>query len=405
MVRYVLDNNVVEEAKERLRFIYDEFEHVLINISGGKDSTVLFHLAMEVAREKGRLPLKVLWIDQEVEWQATADMCERLLTHPDVEPWWFQMPISMTNNANSTLRFTECWNEADRDKWMREQHPLSIKENKYGTTRFNELFAAILKHHFPNERACHVAGIRAEESPLRLIGMTNAACYKHITWGKNYQDGLHYNFYPIYDWGFRDVWKYIHEQGLEYNPIYDEMYRLGVNVQDMRISSLHHEISIKGLLNVQEIEPETWERLTVRAYGVNTIKHLKENAFKCPDELPPMFESWEEYALFLMDRLVPDPEHRELIERQWNKYLPIYRGEKIRPRFIRAVIDTILSADWDLTKLNNFHGNPAARRYRIFVKKLYTPATRSDQQGFKWFTDEEVEQFRTELEEWKSSRQ
>ena len=38
-------------------------------MSGGKDSAVLFNLAMTVAKERNRLPLKVFWLDQEAEWK------------------------------------------------------------------------------------------------------------------------------------------------------------------------------------------------------------------------------------------------------------------------------------------------------------------------------------------------
>ena len=68
-----LENNVFEEALERVRFIYDNHDDVIVSMSGGKDSTVLFNLALMVAKERNRLPVKVFWLDQEAEWQATVD--------------------------------------------------------------------------------------------------------------------------------------------------------------------------------------------------------------------------------------------------------------------------------------------------------------------------------------------
>lgn len=53
-----LQNNVFDEALERLRMIFDGHDDVIVSMSGGKDSTVLFRMALMVAQERGRLPPK-----------------------------------------------------------------------------------------------------------------------------------------------------------------------------------------------------------------------------------------------------------------------------------------------------------------------------------------------------------
>ena len=74
-----LEKNVYEEALDRIRFIFDNHDDVIVSMSGGKDSTVLFHMAYIVASERGRLPVKVFWLDQEAEWQATVDYMSGIL--------------------------------------------------------------------------------------------------------------------------------------------------------------------------------------------------------------------------------------------------------------------------------------------------------------------------------------
>ena len=45
MLRQVyINKTVLEAAKERISYIFDEFENIIVSVSGGKDSTVLAHM-------------------------------------------------------------------------------------------------------------------------------------------------------------------------------------------------------------------------------------------------------------------------------------------------------------------------------------------------------------------------
>lgn len=48
-----------EEAKNRIRWLYDEFDEVIVFVSGGKDSEVIMHLTHEIAEERGKTPVVV----------------------------------------------------------------------------------------------------------------------------------------------------------------------------------------------------------------------------------------------------------------------------------------------------------------------------------------------------------
>lgn len=142
--------NVLEASLDRIRYLFDEFPNVIVSFSAGKDSTVTLNLALQVAREKGRLPLKVMWLDQEAEWQGTADYARSIMYSPDIEPLWFQIPMVITNNASSYSRYSKCWDPTEEDKWIHPKDPISLKENKYKTDRFHELFTNITKVEFPD---------------------------------------------------------------------------------------------------------------------------------------------------------------------------------------------------------------------------------------------------------------
>lgn len=344
---------VLEEARDRIRFLFDEFDEIIVQTSGGKDSTVIYELCKEIAIEKNRLPIRLMWIDQEAEWQGTEDYVSKIMRDPDVIPMWFQMPMVITNNASSENRYNNCW--AEGEKWIREQSDISIKENKYKEIRFHNLFEAIMRVEMAGKKACYIAGVRTEESPKRLMALTSKAVYKWATWGKKYAKKTeHYVFYPIYDWSYTDVWKYIHEKKAAYNAIYDKMHQHGVDILNMRVSNLHHETAIQSLLIVQEIEPETWVKLSARIDGANTIKHLKKHAFTCPKEIPYMFASWEEYGLYLLDNMVKKQEDRSALMRIIEKDKAIFTDEAIAKEYWVTLINTVLSNDFDTTKLTNF---------------------------------------------------
>jgi predicted phosphoadenosine phosphosulfate sulfurtransferase len=56
-IKHYRDVNVLEAARNRINLVFDNFERIYVAFSGGKDSTVMFHLVMEAAiARKRRLP-------------------------------------------------------------------------------------------------------------------------------------------------------------------------------------------------------------------------------------------------------------------------------------------------------------------------------------------------------------
>lgn len=347
------ETNVYEASLERIRYLFDEFPEVIVNHSGGKDSTTIFHLAMKIAKEKGRLPLKVCFIDQEAEWQGTIDHIEKVMNHKDVEPLWYQMPLRLFNSTSTIDPWLYCWEEGK--EWIREKSDISIKQNDYGTDTFKDLFDSIIKRDYKGKKCCRLTGVRTEESPARAIGLTYNKTYKWITWGKKVTEGFHYNFCPIYDWSYTDVWKFIEDNGFEYNKIYDYMYRYGVPINKMRVSNVHHETSFHHLYTLQELEPETWEKISERISGVNTAGQLQENGFRIkPKQLPTMFDNWKEYRDYLLENIITDVKYKEIYRKKFEQMDKKFYGYMNMNKLYLAEINTMMANDYHFTKLENF---------------------------------------------------
>lgn len=69
--KHYQDADVHAATLSRLRLVFRNFERVCVAFSGGKDSSVTLQLALDVARELGRSPVDVLFIDLEGQYQAT----------------------------------------------------------------------------------------------------------------------------------------------------------------------------------------------------------------------------------------------------------------------------------------------------------------------------------------------
>jgi predicted phosphoadenosine phosphosulfate sulfurtransferase len=349
-LKFYREENVFDAAMTRFRWLFDEFENIVVNFSGGKDSTVCLNLALAVAEEKGRLPLPVLFLDQEAEWQNVIDYIRVVMTDPRIKPMWLQVPFKIFNATSTREPWLYCW-EPGRE-WVRDKEPISIRENPFGTDRFHEMFGAVFRYYFPDSPAIHIAGVRAEESPARMKGLTSYETYKGETWGKvEDKRRQHFTMYPIYDWSYTDVWKAIHDNRWPYCKLYDYMYQYGVPVPNMRVSNVHHETAVRQLFFLQEIEGDTWNRITSRISGINTAGQLQDKFFK-PKDLPPMFADWYEYRDHLLENLVPD-EHREQMRRSFAAWDARY-VEEIQPQLVRTQIGAILANDYEGTKLTVF---------------------------------------------------
>lgn len=310
------EQNVFDEALDRIRMIFDYHDDVIVSMSGGKDSTVLFNLALMVAREKNRLPLKVFWLDQEVEWQRTVDYMDYVMRMPEVKPYWFQIPFDFTNSLSPNENFIRVWDEKQSEKWVHKKSDISIKENPSKYVRFHDLVSYLPEYCVESENSAVLVGMRTQESLNRRMAISAGKAYfRGETWCQKKRGKIQV-FWAIYDFSSDDIWTAIAKNKWRYNEVYDIMYRWGVPKERMRVSALIHETAWHSIEMLQEFEIETYNKFVRRVPGVSTFNHGFDEGGIIPKQLPFAFKNWKEYRDYLLVHIVK-PEYWDLFKRRW----------------------------------------------------------------------------------------
>jgi predicted phosphoadenosine phosphosulfate sulfurtransferase len=370
-IRGVVD--VLTATQKRITYLFDHYDNISLSFSGGKDSTALFHLVNEEAKKRNRKFI-LYFQDQEAEYQGTVEFVEWAMTQPNVSPLWYQVPIFMTNAASHQQLFLWAWGPGE--KWVREKHPIAIHsiDKKYPKRfhKFNLWVGQNLRK--LKGKSVSIIGLRAEESPDRRFVMFGEN--SELFWLR--RKNKPHKAYPIIDWKYTDVWKYIIEGGFKYNRIYDKMYMLGGNLKLFRVSNLVHEKAFRCLSDLQELEPETYDKLEERLQGVHTAAiYGKENLMYSIKTLPKNFKSWKEYKDFLLENIHPDL--KKLFQYQWSRF-----GDTDDVGACKYMVKRILLCDWEgnvtwsrdfdfnYTKEQILHKNKLKREDEIIKKWMET---------------------------------
>lgn len=326
------NQTVLQAVADRMEFIFDNFETIVVSVSGGKDSTVLAHLALAEAHRRERA-VGLFFLDEEVVYQSTVEQIRYLMNlfPENTKPYWLQVPFHLTNATSQEEGQLIAWEPGRHKEWMRSKEPTSIQHPMWSvetqTVRdknkgfgFYDVIANF-ERCFTN--SAFLVGLRAAgESPnrWRAVVKNPVDVNGHSTyWGT--KKGCNVALYPLYDFNYYDIWRYIHEQNLRYSKIYDYQFKKGFPVNRMRVSSLIHEKSFESICDLPEFEPKTYAQLQRRIKGIRFAQETGRNAkmFKVR-KLPKNFTSWITYRDSLLDAY-PDLSKRSIFTNRFSRQL------------------------------------------------------------------------------------
>lgn len=317
--------NVYEAALQRVKFIFNEFDNVLIAFSGGKDSGITLNLFYDYAVKNNLThKLAVYHEDYEGGYPQTFEFIDRMFNAMhDIRKYWLCLPIKAACSASMHQTSWIPWDQDKKDIWIRKMPRFNYVINednvwfpfKKGTSGF-DLRIQFSKEFAKNHgKTAVIVGIRADESLSRLAIITSqhrSEMYKNKRFSKIVGENT-VNFYPIYDWKTSDVWVANARFGWDYNRLYDLFYQAGLRASEMRTASPFHAAGQKNLILYKTICPNTWAKMIGRVNGVNfTGIYGGTTAMGWRNVNKPKHFTWKEYAEFLMKTLPHDTRERLL---------------------------------------------------------------------------------------------
>jgi predicted phosphoadenosine phosphosulfate sulfurtransferase len=316
--KHYLPIDVFTAAQQRVAQCFDDFENVVVAFSAGKDSSATLHLALAEARKRNRLPLDVMFVDLEAQYQHSIDYAMRIAKLPDVRMHWICLPIHLRNAVSQIQPHWLCWDPDAADRWVRPlpNHPSVISEEAHFpffrrgmefeefVPQFNQWLADSR-----DGKTVTLVGIRTDESlnRFRTIKSEEKVRWKDFGWTTRYSDNC-YNAYPIYDWHVEDIWAAHGKSGWDYNRVYDLMQMAGLTLHQMRLCQPFGDDQRRGLWLYKMLEPETWSRVVGRVQGANfgnRYVELTGNVMGNIRVTLPEGHTWKSYTKFLLATMPP----------------------------------------------------------------------------------------------------
>ena len=310
-----LDKNVYEAANERIDYIFNNFQKVYVSFSGGKDSSCMLNLVLDYMKKNNiKNKIGVLFVDLEGQYKMTIQHIKELLEENKeyIIPYWCCLPLNLRNAVSVFQPFWTCWDDENRDKWIREYPDfdcITYENNPFPffkkNMEFEEFVPAFGEWFSQGEKTACLVGIRSDESLNRFRTIASEAKEKldDRNWTTKVSDSV-YNCYPIYDWTTEDDWIANGKMGWKYNRLYDMMYKAGVPLSKQRICQPYGDDQRAGLNLFRVIEPETWAKVVNRVSGANF------GNIYCGDKILgyrnvklPKGHTWKSYTKLLLNTL------------------------------------------------------------------------------------------------------
>ncbi len=318
MTRHYTEQSVYDALQDRLKLIFEEFDHIFVSFSGGKDSGLLLNLTLDF--QKKYYPHKKIGVfhqDFEAQYSLTTEYVERTFERikNDVEPYWVCLPMATRTALSSYEMYWYPWDDTKEEAWCRPmpKHPyvINLQNNPISTYRYKmhqedlaKQFSRWYRISHGDKKTVCLLGMRADESLQRYNGFVNKKYgYQGECWlSRQFKDVWAAS--PLYDWSQSDVWHAYALHAYDYNKLYDLYYMAGLKIDQMRVASPFNDYAKESLHLYRVLDPQIWAKLVGRVRGANFgAIYGKSKALGYRSLTLPEGHTWESYTKFLLDTL------------------------------------------------------------------------------------------------------
>ncbi|WP_431734210.1 DUF3440 domain-containing protein [Lactococcus garvieae] len=320
MIKRYCNDDVYTAFIKRLDYICRYFDHIIVSFSGGKDSGVMLELVHRYYQERNLknegIGVSVYHLDYEGNYSETKDYVQRCMGKFDEFDYYhICLPVSASCGVSMSQPTWLPWDPDNQELWLNkipsnaihlDNHNFSFFEIGMSDYNFQIKFCQWLHFQKKVNRTAVLVGIRAQESLNRYNAVTRTETFSRfdkIPWSYKISDNI-FNFYPLYDWLFEDVWIANAKFNFDYNHLYDLYFQAGVSYKFMRVANPFHQCGVHSLKLYQALEPNTWGRLVGRINGVNFAAiYGGTKAMGYKGISLPKGHTWKSYVEFLLNTL------------------------------------------------------------------------------------------------------
>ncbi len=193
------------EAMLVIREVVAELERPVILFSGGKDSAVLLHVALQ-AYDPARPPIALLHVDTGHNFPEVLDYRDRV-----AERYGLRLEVARVQDYIDDGRLTE---RADGTRNPLQTLPLldAIAEH-----RFDAVFGGARRDEEKARAKERIVSLRSE------FGQWDPRGQRPELWSlfnPRHRPGEHVRVFPLSNWTELDVWRYIEREGIELPSLY-----------------------------------------------------------------------------------------------------------------------------------------------------------------------------------------